>query len=457
MIDVSEIVNKQREFFKTNTTKSLDFRISALINLKQGIVRYEDVIFDALKKDLGKSDAESYMCEVGLVLEEIDFAIKNIKKWIKPKKVRTSISQMPGKSYIYKEPYGNVLIMSPWNYPFQLAITPLIGAIAGGNCSIIKPSEYSSYTSKVIKSLIEDIFNNEYITVIEGGRDINQNILNEKFDYIFFTGSVGVGKIVMEKAAKNLTPVTLELGGKSPCIIDDTCDIKLAAKKVAWGKFLNSGQTCVAPDYIFVHEKVKDSFINEIKKVIKNFYGENPLKSDSYSNIINLKHLKRLEEYLKSGSIIVGGEVDSNNRKISPTLIENVSLEDKIMQEEIFGPILPILKYKDINKVIEFITATPKPLALYLFTNKKETENKVLESISFGGGCINDVVIHLATSNMPFGGVGSSGIGKYHGKYSFETFTHEKSILKKKGPLDIKLRYPPYNGKLNRIKKILGR
>lgn len=455
MENIEKIVSLQEEYFKSGVTKDVGFRLSSLLKLKRGIIKYEDKIFNALHRDLGKSETESYLTEVGFVLDEISFTLKHLKKWVKPKKVKTSISQMPGKSYIYNEPYGNILIMSPWNYPFQLAIAPLTASIAGGNCSIIKPSEYSSYTSKVIKELIEDVFDKEFVCVIEGGRRVNTEILNEKFDYIFFTGSVEVGKIVMEKASKNLTPVTLELGGKSPCIVDKTCNIEMAAKKIVWGKFLNSGQTCVAPDYLLIHSCVKDAFIKEVKKYIKVFYGENPLLSSDYSKIINEKHFNRLINYLDGSNIILGGEIDSEALKISPTFIDSVNENDLIMNEEIFGPILPIIEYSSIDEVINLIKSKPKPLALYLFCESYDIENKVLSEISFGGGCINDAIIHIASPYMPFGGVGNSGIGSYHGEYGFNTFTHRKSILKKSKAFDIPLRYPPYKGKLDKIKKIL--
>ncbi|KMT21144.1 aldehyde dehydrogenase [Clostridium cylindrosporum] len=455
MYKIGEIIKSQDEFFKLGRTRDIDFRISSLIKLKNGICRYEDAIFDALKRDLGKSKAESYMTEIGFVLDEINFVIKNLRKWSKPKRVKTSISQIPGKSYIYREPYGKVLIMSPWNYPFQLSIAPLIGAIAGGNCAVIKPSEYSTYTSSLLKSLIEEVFESEYVKVIEGGREINQRILKEKFDYIFFTGSVEVGKIVMQAASSSLTPLTLELGGKSPCIVDRECNISTAAKKIAWGKFINSGQTCVAPDYLVIHKDVKSKFIECFKENIKKFYGDNPIKSSDYSKIINIKHFERLESYLNTGNILVGGELDVKNRKISPTLIDNISMEDNIMKEEIFGPILPIIEYEDVNEAISFIIEMPKPLALYLFTDNKSIEKKILNEVSFGGGCVNDTIIHLASSHMPFGGVGNSGIGSYHGKFSYDTFTHSKSILKKYNFFDTNLRYPPYKGKLEKIKKIL--
>ena len=454
MNNISKVVKLQNDFFMSNITKNVDYRIEALKNLKYAIKKYENDIFEALKKDLGKSNEESYLCEIGFILEEINFTLKNIKKWVKPKKTKVSLAQMPGKSYIYKEPYGSVLIMSPWNYPFQLTIAPLISAIAGGNCSIIKPSEYSYYTSGIIKRIIEDTFEKGFVYVLEGGREVNKEILKEKFDYIFFTGSPLVGKIVMEKASKDLTPITLELGGKSPCIVHKDCNIDLAAKKIIWGKFLNLGQTCIAPDYLLVHKDVKNDFIRCSKKYIREFYGENPLKSDDYGKIINLKHFNRLKKYLDNVSIIIGGKYDENTLKIEPTLVDNIPDNHSLLNEEIFGPILPIIEYENIESIVKYISSKQKPLALYLFTNNKDVEENILSSISFGGGCINDVVLHIVNPNMPFGGVGNSGIGAYHGIEGFKTFTHSKSILKKSTLFDIPLRYPPYVNKLNKIKKI---
>lgn len=454
MNNISKVVKLQKDFFMLGITKNIDYRVKALKKLKLTIKSYENEIFEALKKDLGKSREESYLCEVGFILDEINFTLKNIKKWAKPKKVKSSLAQIPGKSYIYKEPYGNVLIMSPWNYPFQLAIAPLISSIAAGNCSIIKPSEYSHYTSSIIKRLIESTFEKEFVHVLEGGRVVNEMILKEKFDYIFFTGSPVVGKIVMKKASENLTPVTLELGGKSPCIVHKDCSLDLAAKKIVWGKFLNLGQTCIAPDYLFIHKDIKNDFIKYSRKYIKEFYGDNPLKSNDYGKVINLKHFNRLKKYLNV-PIVLGGEFNENTLKIEPTFVENVPYNHPLLNEEIFGPILPIIEYENINSIIKHINNKPKPLALYLFTNDKEVEETILNSVSFGGGCINDVVLHIVNPNMPFGGVGNSGIGAYHGVEGFKTFTHYKSILKKSTLFDIPLRYPPYFNKLNKIKKVL--
>lgn len=457
MKNVKEIVERQRDYFSKGETKSIDFRIRQLNILKKAIEENEDEIITALKKDLNKPRFEAYETEIGIVLEEIRFTLKHIKKWARPKRVKTPILHFISKSYVVSEPYGVTLVMSPWNYPFQLAIAPLVGAIAGGNCSIIKPSAFSANTSSLIAKLIKENFKEEYISVIEGGRSENEALLNEKFDYICFTGSVEVGKVVMEKAAKHLTPVTLELGGKSPCIVCEDANIDLAAKRAIWGKFLNGGQTCVAPDYLLVHKNVKEKLLNAMKKYIVQFYGEKPCDNDDFPKIINEKHFNRLLGLMKSGGdVIIGGENDIKSHKIAPTIINNIAWEHDIMREEIFGPLFPVIEFENINEVIKVVNNHPKPLALYLFTTSKNIEEKVIESISFGGGCINDTIVHLATSYMAFGGVGESGMGGYHGKSSFDTFTHKKSILNKSNLIDINVRYAPYNDKkFNLLKKIL--
>ncbi len=452
--DIKNMLDKQREYFSKGETKNVTFRLNALKKLKAVIKDNEKDIMDALKKDLNKAPFEAYATEVGFIYNELNDAIKNIRKWNKVKRVRTPITQFKSVSYIVSEPYGIALIMSPWNYPFQLAIAPLIGAIASGNCAVVKPSAYSPCTSAVISKILSSCFSKEYIAVIEGGREANQELLHEKVDYIFFTGSVDVGKMVMESAAKNLTPVTLELGGKSPCIVDRDVNIDLAAKRIIWGKTINSGQTCVAPDYVYVHKDVKDSLLIAMKKYIFEFFGEQPCKNPDLPRIVNEKHFKRLIGLIENGKIYSGGDFEVSNLKISPTIIDNVVWEDSVMQEEIFGPILPVLTYDEIQEVISAVNNRPKPLALYLFTNNKDVENKIINNISFGGGCINDTIVHLATEYMPFGGVGESGMGSYHSKWSFDTFTHKKSIMKKSFSIDIKLRYPPYKNKLNLLKNI---
>ncbi|MDQ7092740.1 aldehyde dehydrogenase [Desulfosporosinus sp. PR] len=456
MSDIKEILDEQRTFFKVGKTLSLDFRLKALKTLKRSICEHEKDILDALKSDLNKSAFEAYATEIAMVSEELDYAIKHLPHWVKIKRVRTPIMHFKSSCYRIPEPYGISLIMSPWNYPFQLTLAPLIGSIAGGNCSVIKPSAYSFATSAVIARILRECFEENYIAVIEGGREANQALLDEKFDYIFFTGGVSVGKTVMASAARSLTPVTLELGGKSPCMVDKEVNIDLAARRIVWGKFLNAGQTCVAPDYLLVHKEVKKDLIRGIQKYILEFYGKDPCANEEYPKIINEKHFRRIKSYLSNGEIVAGGEFNEKNLRIAPTVLDKIKWEDPIMQEEIFGPILPMIEFSDISEAVLSVNSLPKPLALYLFTTNKEVEARIVESISFGGGCINDTIVHLATSSMPFGGVGESGMGGYHGKWSFDTFTHTKSILKKSNLIDIKLRYPPYGNKLNIFKKLFG-
>ena len=455
MTDISSAIYKQREYFRSGATLAVDYRINALKRLKVAIQANEEQIFDALKKDLNKAPYETYMTEVGIILDEIKFMIKKLPAWNRKQRVRTPLAHFKSTSYILSEPHGVVLIMAPWNYPFQLTIAPLLGAITGGNCVIIKPSEYSVHTSSLISKIIRQCFGENYVMVIEGGTEINQQLLKERFDYIFFTGSVSVGKIVMEAAAKNLTPVTLELGGKSPSIVDREVNIDMAARRIVWGKCLNSGQTCVAPDYLYVHREIKDELLEAMKKYIGQFYGRKPLESQEYTKIINEKHFNRLRKLMISGTILAGGNVNAETLQIEPTILGDVKWEDPVMQEEIFGPILPVLEYDRLSDVIDEVNKHPKPLALYLFTNNKVTEKLVLERISFGGGCVNDTIVHLASSYMPFGGAGESGMGGYHGKWSYETFTRKKSILKKSTLIDVKLRYAPYGNKLKLLKKIM--
>lgn len=456
--DIDILLNELNEFFNTQTTKNINFRIEQLRKLKSGIKKYEDKIMDALYKDLRKNKVEAYTTEIGFVYRSIEETIKNLKKWAKPKKVKTPIYLMPGKSVIVSEPYGTVLVMGPYNYPFQLVIEPLVGVIAAGNCAVLKPSEVSLNVSEVVTEMIKEIFNENYIRCVQGGIETNTSLINADFDYIFFTGSVAVGKIVMEAAAKNLTPVTLELGGKSPVIVHKDASIKNAARKIIWGKTVNSGQTCVAPDYIIVHEDVKEILIEEMKIAIRTFYGDNINGSESLGRIINHRHFNRLKNILEKDKerIIYGGEHDENDRYISPTIIEVSSWNAACMGEEIFGPILPVMTYSNLDKAINDINKHPKPLALYLFTNNKEVEDKVINEISSGGVSINDTILHLANTKLPFGGVGNSGIGSYHGEESFKTFSHKKSILKRGNKFNTTMMYPPYGEKqLNLIKKFL--
>ncbi|KPU42463.1 NAD(P)-dependent benzaldehyde dehydrogenase [Oxobacter pfennigii] len=456
MYDVKKTIEKQRDFFDTGKTKDVSFRIAKLNLLRDTIKKYEGDIIAALKFDLNKAPFEAYETEVGIVLEEIRYTIKHISNWARPKRIKTPVIHFLSSSYIYREPYGSVLIMSPWNYPFQLAVVPLIGAIAAGNCSIVKPSEYSFRTSEIIEKIISEIFDESFVAVVRGGREANKRLLDEKFDYIFFTGSPQAGKIVMESASKHLTPVTLELGGKSPCIVDETANVKLAAKRIVWGKFLNAGQTCVAPDYLLVHRSVKDELISEMKNCIKVFYGNNPAANDDYPKIINQKHFERLSGLMKSGRVVTGGQSNEKTRQIAPTILEGITWESDVMQEEIFGPLLPIMEFEDLNDALDMVNRHPKPLAFYFFTTSKKNEVHAIRRASFGGGCINDTIIHLSNSNLPFGGVGESGMGQYHGKGSYDTFTHKKSIIKKSNLLDVPLRYPPFRNHLGLLKKIMG-
>lgn len=454
MNSIKTIVNNQKLYFSKEETRDISFRKKQLEKLYKSIKQHENEILNALKADLNKSAFEAYETEIGMVYEELKFMLKNIKNFSKPRRIKTPLMHFPSKSYQYQDPYGCVLIMSPWNYPFQLTLVPLIGGLAAGNCAVVKPSNYAKETSRVILKILSE-FPQEYIAVVEGGRDVNNALLEEKFDYIFFTGSPLVGKLVMEKSAQHLTPMTLELGGKSPCIIDKTAKIDLAAKRVAWGKLLNSGQTCVAPDYIIVHESIKNEFINALKKYIEVFYGKNPEKNPEYPKIINKIHFDRLSELINNSDNVYGGKINSETYQIAPAIIENCQWDSLVMKDEIFGPIFPIISYNNLDEIVKQINSRPRPLALYCFTESKTIENKILKSVLYGGGCINDTVVHLANPYLSFGGVGESGIGKYHGKESFYTFSHTKSVLKRGTSLDINLRYAPYKDNLKLIKKIL--
>ncbi|EPY2280855.1 aldehyde dehydrogenase [Clostridium sporogenes] len=454
MESIRDMLKKQKSFFEKGYTKDINFRIEALKKLKHNIKMNEKNIFKALKIDLNKSEFETFITEIGIVYDEINGAIKNIKKWSKSKKVKTPITNFLASSYIYNEPYGVALIMAPWNYPFQLIMAPLVGAISAGNCVLLKPSELAVETEQIIVKIIKETFSDEYIGVVTGGVKESEALLKEKLDYIFYTGGINVGKIVMRAAAEHLTPITLELGGKSPCIVDKDANIDLAARRIAWGKFLNAGQTCVAPDYLVVHRNIKEKLISSIENYIIEFFGENAFESEEYPRIINERHFKRLEEYLKEGKIVSGGKTDISNLYMEPTIIEGINLKNRIMEEEIFGPILPVVEFEGIDEVIDIVKNNPKPLALYYFSEDKEKQEFIIKNISFGGGCINDTIMHLSTSTLPFGGVGSSGMGSYHGRASFETFSHKKSILKKSNLIDIKIRYAPFKGKINLAKKL---
>lgn len=443
-MDMNKILKKQRQFYNKGKTRTYEFRWNALNRLERTVKKYERQLEKALQKDLHKSSFETYMTETGMLLSEIRYLKKHLKKWMRAKAVPSPVAQFPSKSFQVKEPYGVVLIMAPWNYPVLLSLEPLAGAIAAGNCCMIKTSEYAPAASGVIQKIINEAFPECYVAVITGGREENRQLLDKKFDYIFFTGGTTVGKLVMEKAAKHLTPVTLELGGKSPCIVDATANLKLAAKRIVFGKFLNSGQTCVAPDYILVDQKVENELTRFLIYWIRKMYGREPLSNPNYPCMVNQRHYQRVMKLIRHEDIVEGGYGDAVTKQISPTILRNVKKTAPVMQEEIFGPVLPILSYEKIEDACALIQSKPKPLALYLFTTDKAMESYIMRKLSFGGGCINDTIIHLATSAMGFGGVGESGMGAYHGKDSFDTFTHKKSIVKKSNRLDLPVRYMPY-------------
>ena len=451
---LAETLQAQRDFFATGQTKSYDYRSAQLKKLKEAILERQEDIIKAAQSDLGRPEFEGYF-EIG-VLAELTHTIKHLKSWMKPKKVGLPLAQLPGSARIQSEPLGSVLIIGPWNYPFQLVISPLIGAIASGNCAIIKPSEIAPATSSVVASLIADTFPANYIAVKEGGVEVAQALLAEKFDHIFFTGGTRVGQIVMEAAAKQLTPVTLELGGKSPCIVDKDIKLEVAAKRIAWGKYLNAGQTCVAPDYLLIHEDIKADFLEAFKTVVLESFGDNPEQSPDLARLVSDRQFDRVAGLLEGQEIFIGGQTNRAERFIAPTVLNNVSWDAPIMQEEIFGPVLPVLTYRNIEDAIAQINARPKPLALYIFSRDKKLQDKVLTDTSSGGVCINDVFLQVAIWDMPFGGVGESGIGAYHGKHTFDTFSHQKSILKKPFWLDLDWRYPPYASKLEFFKKMIS-
>ncbi len=457
MSDIKSVFNKQKEFFYLGKTNDINFRIDNLKRLKQVIKKNEDKILDALKKDLGKSNFESYATEVGLVYDEINKHIKNIKRWSKIEKTKSPIVYYPAKSYIYKEPYGVTLIIGPFNYPFQLVIAPLVGAISAGNTAIIKPSENTKNTSILLEEMINENFQEEYLKVVSPleGKEVVSYLLDLPFDYIFFTGSIRVGKIVMEKAAKNLVPVTLELGGKSPCIVDKDAKLELAAKRIVWGKFLNVGQTCVAPDYLCVHSSVKDKLLKLIVEEIHKQFGTEVKNSPDYSRVINTASLNRLKEYLNDGEIYYGGNFDITELYMEPTILTNVDVDSNVMTEEIFGPILPVIEFDNIQDIISFINKREKPLALYYFSENKKSIKNVLRSTTSGGVTINDTVIHVANGNLPFGGVGNSGMGSYHGKASFDAFTHKRSVMERGTFVEFNVRFAPYKEKINILKKIM--
>ena len=446
--EIQALLEKQRAYYRSGATIPVNFRIEQLKKLYASVKKYQNEINDALKSDLGKSHYEGFMCESGLVLTEISYMIKHTRKFAKRKTVATPLAQFHSHSYKQPVPYGNTLIMTPWNYPFLLTLDPLADAIAAGNTAIVKPSAYSPETSKIVEKIIKECFSPEYVAVVTGGRAENQALLDQKFDFIFFTGSQAVGKEVLRRAAEHLTPAVLELGGKSPCIVDASANIKLAAKRIVWGKYLNCGQTCVAPDYILCESSVKDEFVKAVIAEIKKQYGDDPLKNKDYGKIINEKHFARLCGLIDESKVVIGGNANPDTCQIAPTVMDNVNYDDAVMGEEIFGPIMPIITFDDFDAVVDELKTKDKPLALYLFTSNKKHVKRVTAELSYGGGCINDVVIHLATSNMGFGGVGESGMGAYHGKDGFDAFSHYKSIVDKKTWLDLPMRYQPFTSKL---------
>lgn len=457
MNDLKLVFNRQKEFFNLRKTNDINFRINNLKKLKQVIKENEDKVLDALKKDLGKSNFESYATEVGLIYDEINTHIKNIKKWSKIEKSKSPIVYYPAKSYIYKEPYGVTLIIGPFNYPFQLVIAPLIGAISAGNTAIIKPSENAKNTSILLEEIINENFQEGYLRVVSPleGKEAVSALLDLPFDYIFFTGSIRVGKIVMEKAAKNLIPVTLELGGKSPCIVDKDAKLELAAKRIVWGKFLNVGQTCVAPDYLCVHSSIKDKLLNLIIKEIHKQFGKSVKESPDYPRIVNTASLNRLKKYINDGEIYYGGNIDNTELCMEPTILTNVDVNSNVMTEEIFGPILPVIEFENIQEIIDFVNKREKPLALYYFSESKKSINNILRCTTSGGVTINDTIIHVANGNLPFGGVGYSGMGSYHGKASFDAFTHKRSVMERGTFVEFNVRFAPYKEKINILKKIM--
>ena len=451
MTSVHQTVEAQRAFFAAGHTKHIRFRIEQLRALRDAIRKNETHLFDALRKDLHKADVESYMTEIGFTYGEINHMIRKLRSWSKPRSVRSGLVNSDAKSEIHYEPYGIVLVMAPWNYPFMLTLAPLVGAIAAGNCAVVKPADYSTHTSAAIKKIIDETFDPAYISVFLGDRTVNQAVLEERYDMICFTGSPSLGRIVMEKASRHLTPVLLELGGKSPCIVDEDAQIDLAAKRIAFGKYLNAGQTCIAPDYLFVHAKVKDALLAGIRRYIHEFYGEDPRTSPDFGRIINQRQYERVKRLLCSGTIAEGGQTDDAERYIAPTILDGITADDPVMQEEIFGPVLPVMTFFHMNEVCSFVNSREKPLALYYFSQSRARQNSVLRHTSAGGVCINDTIMHISNPHLPFGGVGSSGMGQYHGHHSFLAFSHAKPVLRKTTLFDLPIRYAPYRDSMLRL------
>lgn len=441
---INKIIENQRVYFRAGETRSVAFRMQMLMRLKKSILNNEEVIAHALHLDLGKSEAEVVSTEIGFTLNEINTVMKHLKRWSRKEKVKTNLFNLPGKSYTVREPYGVTLLMGPWNYPFQLVMSPLIGAIAGGNTAVVKPSEISAHTAEIIEKVLFEAFKEEYVAVVQGGVPETNALLEHRFDKIFFTGSTRVGSIIMEKAAKHLTPVVLELGGKSPTIIDRTANIEVAVNRIVFGKGTNAGQTCVAPDYVLVHEDVKETFYNQYRKTVEAFYSESVIENNEFGKMINRGNYERVKAYMKDGKIVYGGHVDDENLKIGLTLVEVTDMDTAIMKEEIFGPVLPVVTYTRYEDILKVVRQNPDPLALYLFSEDRTFIEKVIHDIPFGGGCVNDTIMHLTNEHLPFGGRGPSGMGNYHGRHSFDAFTHEKSILYATTKFDLKLKYPPF-------------
>jgi aldehyde dehydrogenase (NAD+) len=452
---IPELLRGHREFFATNRTKDLSFRIEQLTILRTAVIQSEAAVFEALRQDLNRPAFESYGGDIGVVVNEIDYALRHLRSWAKPKKVRTPLALFPSSSYILTEPYGVALIIGPWNFPFQLLFGPLVAAMAAGNCVMLKPPVAAPRSEQLIASIIRDNFNPSYISLVEGGAETVQTLLEERFDYVFFTGGPAAGRIVMQAAAKHLTPVTLELGGKNPCIVDADARLDHAARRIVWGKFFNAGQSCVAVDYLLVDRRIKQTLLDLLVRAINEFYGADPSQSPDYGRIVDHAHVERLARLLGRGKIIIGGGIDRASRYVAPTIIDDITGTEPIMDEEIFGPLLPVIEYEDLAQAIRLVNARPKPLALYFFSRDKDKQERVLRETSSGGGCINDTVVHETVSCLPFGGVGESGMGKYHGKSGFDAFSHERSIVRNGFLFDIVLRYPPYKDHLKWIKRLL--
>jgi len=454
---ISDVFKKQRLYFQSGQTLDVNFRLEALHKLKQSIIAHEEVINSALTADLGKPLLETYTSETGFTLLELNHALKNLKKWARPRKVRGSLATFPSKSYILSEPFGIALIIGPWNFPLQLTLLPLVGAIAAGNCAVLKASRKTPATAEAIKSIINTAFEEHYLAVLDDSDQDGQRLLDQKYDKVFFTGSPGTGKLVMEKAAKNLASITLELGGKSPCIVDQNINLEVAVKRILWSKYMNSGQICIAPDYLIVHKDIKTAVYDQMIRCLNAFFGPDPQQSPDYGRIVNLKELERLSNYLNDGKIIAGGSFNKEKLYFEPTIIEVSSLQVPVMQDEIFGPILPVIEFATADEIENIIALNPNPLAFYLFSKDRTLIKRLLKNVQFGGGCINDTLFHLVNHNLPFGGRGKSGIGNYHGRYSFDAFSHQKSVLDKGFRFDIAQKYPPYGNIHQKLRKLLLR